>query len=550
MSDTITVIVDNQPPVVSIVKPREGDTVAGVIKVIATATDNTGIQKVEFFEWILAGWRPQWQWVKFAEDYSEPYEVWWDTNEQNGNRALKAIAYDLAGNSSESVVNATVANGIDGLAAWPQFAHDPGNSNNGSADTRANAGNQQWTLIGYGGGPAVGRDNTIYLLLNDRLVAITREGVLKWEYLLGPTNTAWNVPVLAADGTIFVKGGNSSIYAIKDGGPDNPVLQWVYTMGSPFAASPLTMHPVKHWLYVALSDWSVHALKVYEDHAEELWAYWSDGIVESTINVQFYWTGPIFEQQRETSVFFASAAGVCASEPDQPPCTRPASFLYRLDGATGALTWRVPFDDLSGGILDQYDGITIVATAPAAHVGGPQDIITKADCIVSRFSGVSGALIWTTGLQYPHGLCGLSIAREWVEDGDPFGTIHMSRVLASDARYLYWLDPNNGTVHATRSLLDTEPHSESDWGDVVQVDSWVISDGTQIPYVLWSELPLWIGGSSDWHSRLIKLSRPDTGLSWLWSFEVPSCASISNGTTVSASGDLVFGLAGSLYQLR
>lgn len=96
---------DETPPAVSVTAPANGATVAGIVAVKASASDNRGVAGVQFR---LDG-------ADFgAEDTAAPYEVSWDTaSVPNGSHTLSAVARDAAGNSATSApVTVTVANGV------------------------------------------------------------------------------------------------------------------------------------------------------------------------------------------------------------------------------------------------------------------------------------------------------------------------------------------------------------------------------------------------------------------------------------------------------
>jgi hypothetical protein len=74
---------------------------AGMTKITTTASDNTGVQKVVF----------QVNGQVIATDYSEPYECALDTTKYpNADHTVKAVAYDLAGNSGEDQAVTAVKN--------------------------------------------------------------------------------------------------------------------------------------------------------------------------------------------------------------------------------------------------------------------------------------------------------------------------------------------------------------------------------------------------------------------------------------------------------
>jgi hypothetical protein len=95
---------DTQAPAVSITAPAAGTTVSGTTTVSATASDNVGVTKVEFY---LDG-------SLQSTDTTSPYSWSWNTTSAtNGSHSLTAKAYDAAGNvGTSSAVTVTVTNVI------------------------------------------------------------------------------------------------------------------------------------------------------------------------------------------------------------------------------------------------------------------------------------------------------------------------------------------------------------------------------------------------------------------------------------------------------
>jgi len=95
---------DTIPPTTSITAPLAGATVSGTTSVTATASDNVGVTKVEFY---LDG-------VLKSTDTSSPYSWSWDTTTAtNGSHSLTSKAYDAALNTGTSTaVSVTVSNGV------------------------------------------------------------------------------------------------------------------------------------------------------------------------------------------------------------------------------------------------------------------------------------------------------------------------------------------------------------------------------------------------------------------------------------------------------
>ena len=107
-SATVSITVNNAnttPPTVSISSPTSGATVSGTVNVAATATDKTGITKVEFYLDSA---------LQIA-DTSSPYAWSWNTvSSTNGSHTVMAKAYDVAGKTASASVTVSVSNGGSG----------------------------------------------------------------------------------------------------------------------------------------------------------------------------------------------------------------------------------------------------------------------------------------------------------------------------------------------------------------------------------------------------------------------------------------------------
>jgi subtilisin family serine protease len=95
---------DTQAPTVRLTAPAAGATLSGTATLSATASDDFGVTRVEFY----AGTALQ------GTDTTAPFSLSWNTRQAgNGPQALTARAYDAAGNvSSSAVVNVTLSNDL------------------------------------------------------------------------------------------------------------------------------------------------------------------------------------------------------------------------------------------------------------------------------------------------------------------------------------------------------------------------------------------------------------------------------------------------------
>ncbi|WP_239470209.1 Ig-like domain-containing protein [Archangium violaceum] len=89
----VTVNNDRTAPTVSLTAPVSGATISGTLTLTASASDNVGVTKVEFYE----------DSTLLGSDTSSPYSYSWNSrNGANGPRTLTARALDAAGNSATS----------------------------------------------------------------------------------------------------------------------------------------------------------------------------------------------------------------------------------------------------------------------------------------------------------------------------------------------------------------------------------------------------------------------------------------------------------------
>ncbi|WPB82344.1 Ig-like domain-containing protein [Archangium violaceum] len=100
-SADVAVTIDNTAPTAAFISPAQNTTVRGIVLVGATASDNLGVARVEFYaEGVLLG-----------TDTSAPFEVSWNSATlADGYRILNAKAYDSAGNTSGSSILVSLDN--------------------------------------------------------------------------------------------------------------------------------------------------------------------------------------------------------------------------------------------------------------------------------------------------------------------------------------------------------------------------------------------------------------------------------------------------------
>lgn len=118
---TVNVFNDLLAPTVAVTAPGSGSTVSGTVTVTASASDNVGVSKVEFYR----------DGAVVAISSGAPYSYSWDTTSvANGSYTLTAKAYDSAGNAGVSQTSTvTVSNVIpDTIAPAVSIAYPTSNS--------------------------------------------------------------------------------------------------------------------------------------------------------------------------------------------------------------------------------------------------------------------------------------------------------------------------------------------------------------------------------------------------------------------------------------
>ena len=136
---------DGTAPTVALTAPADTSIVSGAVTLAATASDDVGVDHVDF---LLDG-------SLLGSDASAPYTFTWDAaNASNGAHVLLARAQDLAGNvGSSSPVNVTVTGGIGGGGGTTPVTVEFSNEDTNDGYVKANAS---------GGAAAVGTLESLY----------------------------------------------------------------------------------------------------------------------------------------------------------------------------------------------------------------------------------------------------------------------------------------------------------------------------------------------------------------------------------------------------
>ncbi|MCE9672139.1 Ig-like domain-containing protein [Myxococcus stipitatus] len=98
---TVTVARDTTPPSVDCTAPAPGATVGGIVAIEATASDNAGVGRVDFYDGSTF----------IGSDNTAPYSVPWDTTLGiQGTHTLRCLAWDVGMNTGEDTVTVVTHN--------------------------------------------------------------------------------------------------------------------------------------------------------------------------------------------------------------------------------------------------------------------------------------------------------------------------------------------------------------------------------------------------------------------------------------------------------
>ncbi|MBN1206277.1 MAG: S8 family serine peptidase [Myxococcaceae bacterium] len=198
---------DTTKPTTSITAPAAGATLSGTVTVSASASDNVGVSKVEFY----AGS------TLLGTDTSSPYSSSWNTSAvTNGSYSLTSKAYDAAGNvATSAAVSVTVNNTAGNCSLTEQLLANAGfESGNVSwsatggviASSASTARTGSWRALL--GGTASGETHTMYQQLT--VPATACSATLKFwlkivtdEFTTGPAWDTLGVEVQDSSGSVL-----------------------------------------------------------------------------------------------------------------------------------------------------------------------------------------------------------------------------------------------------------------------------------------------------------------------------------------------------------
>ena len=269
-SATVTItLTDTTAPAVALSNLAANSTVSGTVAVGASASDNVGVSRVEFY---VNG-------ILNATDTASPYTFNWNTTSlSNGPYTLTSKAYDAAGNVGQSaavtvtVYNAPVSTVTTLLSAWSATTI-PGVVDSGPdsavelgvkfrSDTAGSITGIRFYKASTNSGSHIGNlwDNTGKLLAT---ATFTNETASGWQQVTFPTpvaitaNTVYvasyhtNVGHYSDDQSYFAGKGvdNGSLHFLADGvsGPSG-----VYSYGSTSKFPNLGWKSSNYWVDVLL----------------------------------------------------------------------------------------------------------------------------------------------------------------------------------------------------------------------------------------------------------------------------------------------------------
>jgi N-acetylneuraminic acid mutarotase len=184
--------VDTEVPTVSMTAPADGATVSGTVTLRANASDNIGVQGVQF----LVNGDPI-----GAEDTSAPYETAWNSQTvTNGSKTLSARARDAYGNTATSSVTVNVSNSgsLTNLVlalGFNEGSNTVANDSSGRNNTGTISG-ASWSTAGrYGGALSFDGSNDLVSVADAASLDLTT-GMTLEAWVRPSANTGWRTVLL------------------------------------------------------------------------------------------------------------------------------------------------------------------------------------------------------------------------------------------------------------------------------------------------------------------------------------------------------------------
>ncbi|TKJ43418.1 cell surface protein [candidate division TA06 bacterium B3_TA06] len=237
---TIMTACDLHPPTITITYPEDNSVVSGTVNITVEAEDEGDWWKIDDVEFYIDDS------VYFDGNYDDVCE--WNTEplDDSTYHTIVAVAYDEADNSGADTVHVQLIKGA-GELLWQFHTEYYGPSSVAIADdgtvyfgsgyftsddgclyALAPDGSLKWR---HATGdnvsvPIIGSDGTIYVISNDKCMAVDPGGTLKWSFE-PEANLIISSPSVGADGTIYLGTDKGYLYAFEPNGN----LKWSYQTG-------------------------------------------------------------------------------------------------------------------------------------------------------------------------------------------------------------------------------------------------------------------------------------------------------------------------------
>jgi Concanavalin A-like lectin/glucanases superfamily/Bacterial Ig-like domain/Bacterial Ig domain len=362
-----TTTADTTPPTVNVTAPAAGS-VAGIVTVTASASDNQAIAGVQFkLDGQSLG----------AEDTAAPYELDWDTRaEYNGDHAITAVARDASGNATtSSAVAVTVANaGVSTTGLRAAYGLDDatgGIARDSSGNNKtATLSGAAWTSAGRFGGA---------LALNGTSARADLPA-LGTFYKTGVTLEAWVRKTTAAKDTAvlgswdFGQGGGAMIWVDHQSGHYRLTLG---TSMSNFLDSGRTP-VVGQWQHLA-ATYDGTSARFYVDGVQTATTTYTGNVGDANVwrigaygtSAGSYFDGTIDNVRIYDRALSASEVQLDMASRVPAPDTTPPSATGTLTATGGygevALSWGAATDNVGVVAYDVYRGTTAGFTPSVAN---------------------------------------------------------------------------------------------------------------------------------------------------------------------------------------
>lgn len=202
--NVLNALIDSTPPTSAITAPSDGSTVSGFVTFTATATDNVGVARVDFYV----------NTTQVGTSSVAPYQVSWDSRTvANGSVALAVKAYDAAGNYRSSP-NVFVTINNSAVVTGDYYVSPSGSDLNSGTSTGAPFKTLQKAANVATAGKVVIVMDGVYTVTGDRVMELNTSGTIgnpitfkaqnKWGAIIDGQNYVTTFGIVFLSGASYI----------------------------------------------------------------------------------------------------------------------------------------------------------------------------------------------------------------------------------------------------------------------------------------------------------------------------------------------------------